>query len=203
MSEYNILFYSNLSETGQALITLMQNENLLRFFHLVCTDNNPNVSPHISKTLPTLIIRGLPTPYVGTDAFSWLARVKQWKHQVMLKKVATEQQQYIQAVNRNLQIDNEQMLGFSKAEMQGMSDMFAFFSSDMRSDIDSAFPQSYVQYDSLGEQEIITLPDEKNIGRRKIDESQHKKLFAEIDAERKRQDKMFEESIGNFRKQFK
>src|SRR5580704_4177731 len=96
----NILFFSNACQGSQALLSLMQGENLTKFFHLICTDNNSKIPPQI-KVTPTLIIKGIDTPYVAGDAFVWFSKIKQWKIQMMMQKMSNMQKQYLQA-NNNL-----------------------------------------------------------------------------------------------------
>ncbi len=43
MNNINILFYSNYCEGSKLLISLMDQENLTRFFHKICTDNNNKI----------------------------------------------------------------------------------------------------------------------------------------------------------------
>ncbi len=152
MSSINILFFSNNCEPSKYLISLFQNEKIIQFFHLVCTDNNPKIPAQITKT-PTIIIRGIPTPYVAGDAFAWFAKIKQWKINLMMQKMSLAQQQYLQNINNNLTGDNEQILGFSEAEMSGMSDIFSFFSKNIQQECQDAFPKSYFSCENLGKNE--------------------------------------------------
>lgn len=46
----NILFFSNNCESSKALISMMQAENLIRFFHMHCTDGNATNPPQIKVT---------------------------------------------------------------------------------------------------------------------------------------------------------
>src|SRR5277367_1994936 len=133
MSTINIIFFSNNCEGSKLLITLMQAERLTEFFHMICTDDNPKIPSQI-KTTPTIIIRGVATPYVAADAFKWFAKVKQWKVNMMMQKMSTEQQKYMQNINNNLSYGETGYIGFSKAEMEGMSDIFAYLQEDKAMD---------------------------------------------------------------------
>jgi len=202
MSLGNILFYSNNCDESKLLLSMMQNENLVRFFHLVCTDNNPKIPPQITVT-PTLILKNLPTPYVAGDAFSWLAKIKQAKANSMLQKVNVAQQQFLQKINNNLATpENNSILGFSQAEMNSMSDIFAFFSTD------TAFPQTYFECNNFGQESIFTPPMEDGtykVGQHtkyRITESKQKELQNAMESERKKQDEIFKQSIEGFRKQY-
>lgn len=191
MSSANILFYSNHCECSKHLISSMQNENLIRFFHTICVDNNPKIPPQITKT-PTLIIRSIPTPYVAGDAFVWLSRIKQWKVNATMQKVTSAQQQYLQSVNNNLVANDSKVLGFSQAEMNGMSDIFSFFSQD------DAFPQSYVTCDSMHKETIFTPPLEDG----KINVTEQKKKQNQLVLDRKKQDETFKKLVKDFKDQY-
>ena len=206
MSSVNVLFYSNNCEGSKMLISLMQNEKLIRFFHLICTDAG-NVPPQVTKT-PTLIIRNVPTPYVASDCFVWFSKVKQWKINMMMQRMTTAQQQYLQSINSNLVSSNSNLLGFNSAEMNGMSDIFSFFSQNMAQECQEAFPQSFFTCNNLGKENIFTPPLEDGqykinpTGKYKINTNKHKELEASIIAERSKQDKLFEQHIDNFKKQY-
>ncbi|MEM0354152.1 MAG: hypothetical protein QXW79_01085 [Thermoplasmata archaeon] len=222
MSSINVLFYSNHCESSKHLISLMQSENLLRFFYLVCIDNQNVTKKNCSsneqnlnmeecswnkhffseqiRVTPTLIIRGVSTPYVGGDAFVWFSKIKQWKINMMMQKMSNAQKQYLQTINNNLE-QNERLLGFSKAEMDGMSDIFAYLSSE------TPVPHTYFAYDQIGRENIFTPPLEdghykvSSIAKYKINSSKQKELCSNLEVERKKQDELFKRSIEEFKKQ--
>lgn len=203
MSSVNILFYSNNCEGCKQLISMMQQEKLVRFFHLICTDNNPNIPPQI-KVTPTLIIRGVPTPYIAGDAFAWLAKIKQWKIQMTMKNMSSAQQQYLQSINNNLVADKSNLLGFSQAEMSGMSDIFSFFSKKMDKECQDALPQSFFTCNNMGCENIFTPPLEdgsykiNDCAKYKIDASKQKELQNKLESERKKQEEVFKDNIDSF-----
>ena len=208
MSSVNILFFSNHCDGSKHLISLMQSEKLIRFFHTICTDNNPKVPPQI-KVTPTIIIRGIPTPYVAADAFAWFSKVKQWKINMIMKKMTTAQQQYLQSINSNLIANNSNLLGFSAAEMNGMSDIFSFFSQNMTNECQDAFPQSFFTCNNLGKENIFTPPLETGQykindldSKYKLNAEKQKLLHSNLEAERKKQDELCKQSIDNFKKQY-
>jgi hypothetical protein len=202
MSQVNILFYSNFCEGSKQLIALLESEKLTKFFHLICTDNNAEKIPPQIKCTPTLIIRGVPVPYVAADAFRWFSKVKQWKVQMLMQRLSMAQQQYLKSTNNNLITDanNSNVLGFSTEEMGGMSDIFAYLQSD------DAMPHSYVPPNS--KDYIFTPPLEdgqykiNSDGKYKINPLKQKELQTKLESERREQDKSFKENIDNFRKQF-
>jgi len=194
MSNINILFYSNNCEGSKMLISLMKNEKLDKYFHFICVDNSRSIPPQITAT-PTLIIRGIPTPYIANEAFTWLARIKQWKTNMMLQKVSNAQQQYL---NKNLLPNNQSnILGFSQLEMQGMSDLFAYIQED------TCIPHTYFTCDTLGKEDIITPPIECNQNNTKLNSAKTKELGKKLELERKKQDETFKSNIDNFINQYK
>lgn len=203
MSSINILFFSNNCEGSKQLLSLLQQEKLDRFFHLVCTDNNPRILSQF-KVTPTLIIRGIPTPYVASDAFAWLAKIKQWKVWIQMQNINNAQQQYLQSINNNLNMDKTNLLGFNQAEMNGMSDIFSFFSKNIKEECQDALPQSYFSCNNIGSENIFTPPLEdgsyklKNNSKCKLDPSKQKELCSNLEQARKKQDEMFKENINNF-----
>jgi hypothetical protein len=201
MSTINLFFYSNHCEGSKHLISLMESENLLRFFHKICTDNNPKVPPQI-KVTPVLIIRGVAAPYVAGDAFAWLSKVKQWKINTLMNRVSTAQQQYLQNVNNNITSTtlDPNILGFSQAEMEGMSDFFAYIQKD------EGVPHSYVACDEKDNIFTITLEDGtykvKENSKYKINSTKQQELINKMTMERGKQDKLFKDNIDNFVKQY-
>lgn len=208
MSVANIIFYSNKCEASQHLLTLMERENLTRFFYSVCTDNNPKIPPEIKYT-PTLMIKGINNPYVANDAFAWLAKIKQCKIAMMMQRMNTQQQQYFQNVNNNLNKDedNDKIFGFSEAEMGSMSDIFSFFNKNITQECQDACPQKYYDIDCLGQQDIFLTPLESGTfklsdnSKFKINDSKQMLLTKKLKAEREQQDKQFEKNIKNFKDQ--
>lgn len=205
MNNINVLFFSNKCDGSKLLLSMLGNEKLTQFFHLVCTDNNPKVPSQI-KVTPTLIIRGQPTPYVAGDAFVWLAKIKEWKNIMQMKKMDNMQKQYLQNINSNL-TDEINILGFSQAEMNGMSDMFSFFSKDITQETQESFPQSYFSCSNLGQENIITPPLEDGTyklndhAKYKINETKQRELISNLQKERLIQDTTFKKNIENFRNQ--
>lgn len=201
INSINLLFYSKNCEGSKHLISLMQNENLIRFFHPICTDDNPKIPPQI-KVTPVLIIKGVAAPYVAGDAFAWLSKIKQWKINTEMNRVSAAQQNYLQQVNKNIvAMPNDAILGFSPTEMEGLSDMFAYLQSD------NPAPLTYVSKE--GVDNIFTPPLEDGTFKVKPDSSKLKvnrveqtKLREILIKNRNDQDKMFKQNIDNFINQY-
>lgn len=208
MSSVNILFYSNFCDGSKLLISMMQTEKIIQYFHLFCTDNNSQ-TPQQIKVTPTIMIRGVPTPYVAGDAFSWLARIKQWKMRMMLQKMNNAQQQYFKSINSNLLDDKTNILEFSPAEMNGMSDIFSFFSQNIAQECQEALPQTFFTCDNLGKDNIFTPPLEDGSykvvkdSKCKINISKQKELQTKLELQRKQQDESTKQIIDNFVSQYK
>ena len=134
-------------------------------------------------------------PYVAGDAFAWFAKIKQWRINMQMQKMSQAQQKYMQSVHQNLGNPQNEMkvLEFSKEEMDGLSDMFAYLQ-----DGDAALPHSYFSCNKVGQDKIITPPQEIN----KIGIDRYKKINADMERERKKQDETFKRDIENFKKQF-
>ena len=204
MSSANILFYSNRCEPSKYLISMMNTENLLRFFYQICIDTMQNIPEHITMT-PTIIIKGVPTPYAGKDAFSWLSRVKQWKNSVMIKRMNDEKQQYLKSINSNLLPESDSsILGFSPLEMSGMSDIFTYFSRNIDNERDDALPKTYFVCDNMGKEVIITPPLEggsyrvSRDSKCKMSEMQQKKLLHELKSDRENYDRQMKDNLDKF-----
>lgn len=204
MSSINVLFYSNFCEGSKLLVSMMMKEGLLVFFHQICTDNNPKIPRQIRVT-PTIMIRGIPTPYEAGDAFSWLAKIKQWKLSLTVQNMNNAQQQYLSSINGNLTTDKLNVLGFSNAEMSGMSDIFSFFSKNISQECQEAMPQTFFSCTSMGQDNIFTPPLENGSYKTseliKINENKQREMTNKLIQERNNQDLMFKKNTDNFMKQ--
>lgn len=199
---YNAIFFSNHCEKSKFLISLLQKENFLRWFHVICVDNNRSLPFSITNT-PVLVVKGVPTPYIGADTFTWVARMKRWQTNVMLQKMNGAQQQYIHKINSNLIPVDNSILGFSETEMNSMSDAFAFFSTNVNQECQDAFPQQYVQFDNIGKDYIETPPLENGSYRvskpgAKINAAEQKKMLDSLSRQREAQDLTFRETLDGF-----
>jgi hypothetical protein len=190
----NVLFFSNNCDGSKALISLLNGEKLTKYFHLICTDNNNKIPVEI-KVTPTLIIKGMPMPYIAGDAFVWFSKVKQWKIQTLMQRMSEAQKQHIQT-NSNIgqQKIEPELLGFNKIEMEGMSDMFAFISEDN-------VPHAHFDYTNIGKDSIYYAANE-NEDKRKISETKQNELTKNLESERKKQDHQIKQQIENFKNQY-
>ena len=125
-----------------------------------------------------------------------------------MQKMTDAQQLYLQSINSNLVASNTNLLGFSQAEMNGMSDIFSFFSQNMAQECQEAFPQSFFTCNNLGKENIFTPPLEDGQfkinpdGKYKINSNKHKEMHANLKAERDKQDIQIKQHMENFKKQY-
>lgn len=187
----NIFFYSNNSDSCKVFITLMQGEGLLRFFHQVCVDGNKDIPQGIR--VPGIMIKGMPKTFMGEEAFAWFSRVKQWRINAQMKKISSDQQKYLSNINSNLAAQEDNILGFSPVEMEGLSDMFAYL------DTDSSAVRTYYNYDKMGQGDIDIRA---KIQERKMTADQTNKTTKELENQRRKQDELLKTNIDNFRKQY-
>lgn len=204
MSAINVLFFSNNCMGSKQLITMMQSENLIRFFHLICVDNNDKIPPLIRvNPTPILMIKGIPTPYIAGDAFAWLSKIKQWKINMMMHRASVAQQQYFQNMNNNLAPVTDTTIGFSSEEMAGMSDIFAYLQTD------NPAPQSFFDTSMMGQENIFTPPLENGQYKLssgsgyRVSEEKQKKLQDELINARNKQDELIRMQNKQFRENYK
>ena len=155
-NKINILFYSNNCRQSQILLSLMNNEKLLKYFHTYCIDNNQKIKNKIKKT-PSLMVAGIKRAYIGNDAFQWLSEIKQLKMRAKMNTLNDEQIQYLKQINSNYVIPDD-INGFSENEMARISDIFSFYSENTDRDIDQALPQSYFLVENIGKETFVTPP---------------------------------------------
>jgi hypothetical protein len=170
------------------------NENITRFFILSCIDTTP--PPKGIEYTPTMLIKGVPTPYVGSDVFKWLAKIKEWKRIVIAKKRETKQNKYLNQISNNLRTeDNNNIMGFNKMEMDSLSDIFSFFSSNMDNECQEAMPQKYVNCNDNKNSIIFAPPIDSES---KIDSVNQKSFVTNLHRKRHEQEMEIKNSFNNY-----
>jgi len=81
--------------------------------------------------------------------------------------------------------------------MAGMSDIFSFFSKDIEKECQEPMPQSFVNYQNIGEEKIFAPPKEDD--KYKINAAKQKELHNKLQIERQKQDDLFKQNMDNFR----
>ena len=172
----NIIFYSNACEGSQILLSLLQNENLIKYFYLICTDNNSKIPSEI-KVTPTLFIKGINTPYVAGAAFVWFQQIKQEKIKRMIQQLEANSN----SSKNGTDINDSPWLGYNKNEMGGISDTFALMTDDN-------IPHSHFEYAKIGsEADKIFYVGTKENTEKKLDETHQIKLAKMLELERSKQ----------------
>ncbi len=180
----NILFYSRKCGTCKNLITLLQNENFLAYFKMICVDDigREQLPPQI-KMVPTMIVTGVNKPLVAEAAFKWIEQAKFIRQQ----ELADTNKRIIQQNLVNMAKNNKKgPLGFVEQEMTGISDTFAY------KDIDKAQPHSYVGAGDENKNSIFTAPEQG-----KISKNEQLTKIKEMEKDRNEQ----EENYGQMMKQ--
>ncbi len=143
----NTLFYSQRCITCTNLLTVMNNEDLIRYFRLICVDNILDKLPQAITAVPTMIVNGVNKPLVAQEAFQWISQVKFIKQQEQSNKLINPQQNQAQHRGPN---------AYDKEIMGGLSDSFAFTKTD------EPLPHAYFGINEEKNHAIFTPPSEKN-----------------------------------------
>lgn len=169
----NILFYSKQCNTCRSLLVLLQNENLLGYFKLVCVDGILDKIPPQIEKVPTMIIVNLNRPLVAHETFEWIKQMKFIRQQQVMdinKKIIMQQ--------NNTNTENKGPIGYDSEMMSGVSDTFAF------TKIDTPLPHAYFGYKEDDKHVIFTAPLDKQ----KISMNDQKRLIKDIEERRTQQD---------------
>jgi hypothetical protein len=167
----NILFYSQKCEYCRKLLILLQGENLLRNFKLVCVDDKLDKMPPDMK-VPTLIVNNINKPLIAQEAFEWVQQIKfiRQQHVMDINKKIIQQN----IINSNAKKGPD---GFDSDIMTGISDKFALTKSD------DALPQAYFGVGQEDKNIIFTAPENEKLN--KIEQS---KLINNLESRRQNQD---------------
>jgi len=130
-------------------MSILSNEDLIKFFRLVCVDNNIDYFiSHIGlQKVPTMIVQNMPKPLVSAEIFEWVKQVKFIKYNKILN------------TNKNPQAD--EMQGFSLDEMGRLSDNFTYQNPELQ----IALPQTFFRYGDEKNNVIFTAPEHKKISK--------------------------------------
>jgi ribosomal protein L25 (general stress protein Ctc) len=184
----NIMFYSDSCPTCQNLIMLLKNEGLLPKFKMLSYERDKKYYPDTIKTVPTLIIAGVPKPMVGPETFTWLNSIKFLRNQQQIdnnKKIA-----HMNMV-RNMQQNQIGPNPVITSEMTGFSDAYAYTDGE----INNAQPKTFFGYGEEDKNAIFTAEEMVKVSKN----DQNKKLI-DIENDRKTQEIKFKEimKMGQF-----
>ena len=199
---HNIIYYSNKCEPSKQLIMMLENEDLLKYFYKVCVDTSVSVPPIIRET-PTLIIKGVPAPFAGANAFRWLSRVRQWKISQILGNIEKQ----AMTMGDNTTESDTDLLGFNKYEMGGISDNFSFFSQDIENECHKPLPQSYCKFNN-DDNKIITPPLQNGTNKVKkggcaMTKQEIHGVMKQAEFKRKQQDTQFRKNMEHLQSIYK
>lgn len=181
----NILFYSRHCKTCENLMKILQNENLLQFFRLICVDNQLDTLPSFIKKVPTLLVSTSKQPLVDNGIYEWIKTMK------YLRQSKVEENKNIAEYNIN-KTQNQNTQGpraYLNQEMDGFSDTFAYTKCD------NAIPHRFFEYDENNKEQIFTAPEQK------INDDILNKRLKECSIQRQEQDEqitgLFHQQIQN------
>lgn len=188
----NILFFSNFDTQCKIFISQLQNEGLLNYFTCICKDNNPNFPKEVVY-LPSIIINNAngKQPFMGTDAFAWLQRVKQFKTTILMKQMQNLTKNQLDSMMGNLDL-KQNYIDYSKMEMDGITDTFTYTDPN-----DNNVPHNFVG--SKTNVEIFTTPDQKE----KLDTKQQKKLCDNLMKDRQQQEQQIKKTMDSLHESLK
>lgn len=167
----NVLFYSQACGTCKNLLILLQNENLLSYFKLVCVDDKLDKLPQ-NMIVPTMIVINVNKPLVAQETFNWVKQMKFIRQQQIMdinKKIIQ------QNINNNIK---KGPIGYDDEIMAGVSDKFAFTKRD------DPLPHAYFGINEEEKNIIFTPPPEQE----KISKMEQGKILKEIETRRSQQD---------------
>lgn len=171
MSRMNMLFYSQACNTCKNLLILLQNENLLSNFKLVCVDDKLDKLPQ-NMIVPTMTVININKPLVAQETFEWVKQMKFLRQQQIMdinKKI----------IQQNIDYSNKKgPIGYDDEIMAGISDKFAFTKGD------EPLPHAYFGINEEDKNIIFTPPSEQN----KMSKLDQSKLIKDIENRRTMQD---------------
>ena len=172
----NLLFYSQYCKVCADLLALLQRENLLVAFQLVCVDSNLAHYKKFIRNVPTMIISTLKTPLEGRGAFDWVARMKAMRQQHWMHLSQAAQQRNVLLWDRFK--DKSKLWGYLDSELGGFSDDYAYMLTD------EAMPHAHFGVGDETKHAIYTPP---KMG--KVSSDEQKRMIADMEAARGEQDK--------------
>ncbi len=197
MDNGNYLFYSAKDSSCYQLINTMKNNDLLKYFKLICTDP-PNKYSNVAVPMISTGGKGRNT-YIGNNAFIYINNMIQTNQINMMQMKMLQNNNYQQqasaffkAKQQHMQSLKTKTIDFCSQEMSSSSDCYAFKDETN----DASFPQNFVGItkDQRGNQtydtektKICTAPESKDVDALKKKDTDL--IIKKIDEQRKTQDK--------------
>lgn len=169
----NVLFYSRQCRLCANTMNLLQNEDLLQNFKLVCVDGQLDTLPAFITEVPTLIVSNNKQPLTGQNIFKWIESIK-----FLRQQKAENNNKRIAEYNINKQNHTNGPLAYLTSEMDGFSDTFAYTTCD------NAIPHRFYECTNDNKENIFTAPEQKI----KINDDVLNKKLKDFAAMRKEQD---------------
>lgn len=167
----NMIFYSNNCNTCKNILTILQNENLIDSFKLICVDNMLDRLPPDMR-VPLMRLINVPEPLYAQNIYDWISQIK-----FMRKQPQTGTEQVIQAKKTRF------LIGYDADVMSKVSDSFAFSDKDMNEPL----PQSYFGIGQEDNNAIFTPPKDST----RINKIEQSKILNELTTRRTHQDSDF------------
>jgi len=180
-----MLFYSKRCNASMNLLRILENENLLCYFKLICVDDVLNKLPAAITAVPTMTVTNIAKPLVMQECFEWVNQIKFIRQQQITdinKKIIMQNNISNHGnhnnSNGNMQVDTRQPMFYDKEAMGGISDTFSYTNAD------EPLPQAYFGVGDEANNAIFTAPKEKH----KISMGEQKRLLSDIETRRLDQD---------------
>lgn len=179
----NVLLFVPGDANCDLLMKLMSNIGLMGYFYQVSILNEPR---YASFKVPTIILGGQNKGvFTGLEAFNWVAKMKEWKHNQEIKKMGESQNQTINATISNLQ-GGVSLMGYSASEMGETPDNFSYMTTD------DAIPKMYAS-SALPEKFNMFTPKEQ-----KLAPNDAVKIAKQIDSDRKMFDDQYKAKLQDY-----
>jgi hypothetical protein len=176
----NILFYSQKCQTSANLIKMLNHENLLKYFKMICIDGQEDKLPKAITHVPALIVQDAPKPFLGDETFKWLESIKFRKYQELQEK---NRKLFMYNMQKNQETNNGAK-AFITSELTGFSDNYAYQDENNN----NAQPKSFVNWnDDPVNNAIYTAPLDK----KKVTSKEQSQLMKEEENRREKQETEF------------
>ena len=164
-----MVFYSNKCNTSKNILILLQNENLIDKFELICVDNILDRLPPDMR-VPLMRLVNVPEPLYAQNIYDWISQIKFMKKSPQTSTV-------IQAKK------GRTLIGYDADVMSKVSDSFAFSDKD----VNDPLPQSYFGIGQEDNNAIFTPPKDSS----KINKIEQNKVLSDLTSRRMHQDNDF------------
>ena len=168
----NILFYSKMCHTCITLVKMLETENLLQYFIMICVDDKLNKLPVHIDHVPTMIVKDQNKKLEAEETFEWIRKVKFLRQNYANAKNQIVKNNVLDSMNKN------KLLGYTSTEMGSQSDIFSYVNEEA-----PALPQSFFGYDDEKNHTIFTAPEQD-----KLTQEEQKQMISLLENKRNSQD---------------